>query len=115
MGLARLWQAAFCTALLLVANAQTPQLVFIGRSDNRITLECRQPSSFPVSSPQFWVEQSDLSREPVNSGSPQNGQITFEITQDREGMYSCSDNNILSINTLDLVGKETIRSHLQLW
>ena len=121
MALVQLLQAVLCIALLLgvdLVDAQNPQLVYIGRSDNRITLECRQPNSLPVSSPQFWVERSDLSRAPVNSGSPQNGRIIFDITQDLEGMYSCSDSNTFS-NTLDLVGKETIQkslgSHLQLW
>ena len=114
MALARLLQAVLCIAgfLLVVdlVDAQSPQLIYFRLSDNRITLECRQPNSLPVSSPQFWVERSDLSRVPVNSGSPQNGRIIFDITQDLEGMYSCSDSNTGAFsNTLDLVGKETIQ------
>ena len=101
-----------CTLSLLVAmNAQSLELVFIGRApdSNQITLECRmQQNSSPVTSPLFWVERSDLPRQLVNSESPQNGQITFVITQELEGMYFCSNSNSnIDSNKLDLVGKES--------
>jgi len=110
MVLGWLSQATIYTLSLLVAvNAQSLELVFIGRGpdSNRITLECRQQqNSSPVTSPLFWVERSDLPRQLVNSESPQNGRITFVITQELEGMYFCSNSNIDS-NKLDLVGKES--------
>jgi len=111
MALGWLSQATIYTLSLLVAvNAQSLELVFIGRGSdsNRITLECRQQqNSSPVTSPLFWVERSDLPRQLVNSESPQNGRITFVITQELEGMYFCSNSNIdIFSNRLDLVGKE---------
>ena len=105
MSLGRL---SVCTLSLLVVvvdlvSAQSLQLVYIGRQGNRITLECRQNSS-PISSPQFWVQRSDLpmARQLVNSESSQGGSITFEITQDMEGTYYCSK-NMMTSNTQDLV------------
>ena len=100
--------------LLLViplASTQSLQLVYIGRSgrqpgSNRVTLECRR-DSFAVSSPQLFVERSNLTRQPVTIVDNHNGQVTIEITQDLEGSYSCSDNGDNSTNTLELVGEET--------
>ena len=100
--------------LLLViplATAQSLQLVYIGRSgrqpgDNQITLECRR-NTIPVSSPQLFVERSDLARQPVTIVGNQNGSVTIEITQDLEGSYSCSDSGDNSTNSLELVGEET--------
>ena len=111
-------QLPLCSCVLLlvtlmpVATAQSLQLIYIGRSgnqpgDNRITLECRR-NSIAVLSPQIWVERSDLPRQPVTIVDYQNGQVTIEITQDLEGLYSCSDNgHDRSTNTLTLVGKES--------
>ena len=93
------------------ATAQSLDLVYIGRSgnqpgNNRITLECRD-NGLAVPSPQIWVEQSDLAHRwsvtivEIN----QVGQVAIEITQDLEGLYSCSYNGNTS-NTLELVGKE---------
>ena len=102
--------------LLLViplATAQSLQLVYIGPSgrqpgDNQITLECRRnTTTLPVSSPQLFVERSDLPRQPVTIVGNQNGQVTIEITQNLEGSYSCSDSGDNSTNTLELVGEET--------
>jgi len=112
MVLGWLSQATIYTLSLLVAvNAQSLELVFIGRASdsNHITLECRQQqNSSPVTSPLFWVERSDLPRQLVNSESPQNGRITFVITQGLEGMHFCSNSNIdIFSNRLDLVGKES--------
>ena len=100
--------------LLLViplATAQSLQLVYIGPSgrqpgDNRVTLECRR-DGFAVSSPQLFVERSDLPRQPVTIVGNQSGQVTIEVTQDLEGSYSCSDSGDSSTNTLELVGEET--------
>jgi len=105
MALGRL---SVCTLSLLVVvvdlvNAQSLQLVFIRRHSNRIILECRQNSS-PISSPQLWVQRSDLPRQLVNldSSQLQGGHIVFVITQDMEGMYYCSK-NMMTSNTLELV------------
>ena len=105
MALGRL---SVCTLSLLVVvvdlvNAQSLQLVFIRRHSNRIILECRQNSS-PISSPQLWVQRSDLPRQLVNldSSQLQGGHIAFVITQDMEGMYYCSKNMMMS-DTLELV------------
>ena len=106
-------QATVHTLMLLLviplATAQSLQLVYIGRSgrqpgDNRITLECRR-NTIAVSSPQIFVQRSDLARQPVTNVSNQNGQVTVEVTQDLEGSYSCSDNGDSS-NTLELVGED---------
>ena len=108
-------QATVHTLMLLLviplATAQSLQLVYIGRSgrqpgDNRITLECRR-NTIAVSSPQIFVERSDLARQPVTIVGNQNGQVTIEVTQDLEGSYSCSDDGDNSTNTLELVGEET--------
>ena len=108
-------RATFHTLMLLLviplASAQSLQLVYIGRSgrqpgSNQITLECRR-DGFPVSSPQLFVERSDLARQPVTIVGNQNGQVTVEVAQDLEGSYSCSDNGDRSTNTLELVGEET--------
>ena len=105
-------QASVVLLLMIpLATAQSLQLVYIGRSgrqpgNNRVTLECRR-DGFAVSSPQLFVERSDLPRQPVTIVGNQNGQVTIEITQDLEGSYSCSDNGDNSTNTLELVGEET--------
>ena len=105
-------QATVVLLLMIpLATAQSLQLVYIGRSgrqpgDNQITLECRR-NTIPVSSPQIFVERSDLARQPVTIVGNQSGQVTVEITQDLEGLYSCSDNGDRSTNTLGFVGEET--------
>ena len=109
-------QATIHTLMLLLmiplVTAQSLQLVYIGRSgrqpgDNRITLECRR-NTIAVSSPQIFVQRSDLARQPVTTSvGNQSGQVTVEMTQDLEGLYSCSDNGDRSTNTLEFVGEET--------
>lgn len=95
-----------------MATAQSLDLVYTGRSgnqpgNNRITLECRD-NGFAVPSPQIWVEQSDLPhRQSVRIVGNQVGQVAIEITQDLEGLYSCSYNGMTS-DTLELVGKEEL-------
>ena len=103
MSLGRL---SVCTLSLLVVvvdlvSAQSLQLVYIERRSNRITLECRQNSS-PISSPQLWVQRSDLPGQLVNLESSQGGRIAFLITQDMEGTYYCSK-NMMTSNTRELV------------
>ena len=107
-------QTTVHTLMLLLmtplATAQSLQLVYIGRSgrqpgDNQITLECRR-DGFAVASPQIFVERSDLARQPVTIVGNQNGRVTIQITQNLEGLYSCSDNGDRSTNTLELVGEE---------
>ena len=108
---------AFCIfSLLLVVVSQLPTevtaqsviLAYIGRSQNRITLQCRE-NSFRVSG-QFWVQRPGLQdREQLNRvtdtiQSLQNERIVFEISQDLEGAYSCSRNSRFS-DTLQLVGE----------
>ena len=93
-----------------MATAQSLNLVYIGRSgnqpgNNRITLECRD-NGFAVPSPQIWVEQSEPHRQSVRIVGNQVGQVAIEITQDLEGLYSCSYNGMTS-DTLELVGKES--------
>ena len=103
---------AFVLLLITViplATAQSLRLVYIGRSGsypgaNRVFLECRR-NSIAVLSPQIWVERSDLPRQPVTIVDYRNGQVTIEITQDLEGLYSCSDNGRDRSNRLDFVGK----------
>ena len=103
------------TLVLLLATvmplntAQFLQLAYIGRSgsrpgNNRIFLECRR-NSIAVSNPQIFVERSDLPRQPVRIVNNRNGQVTIVITQELEGLYSCSDSGDRSTNTLALVGK----------
>ena len=97
--------------LLLVmplTTAQFLQLVYIGRSgnqpgNNRISLECRR-NSIAVSDPQIFVERSDLPRQSVTIAGNEGGRIAIEITQDLEGLYSCSDSGDRS-TTLELVGR----------
>ena len=107
-------QATVHTLILLLmiplATAQSLRLVYIDRSgrqpgDNQIFLECRR-DGFAVASPQIFVERSDLARQPVTIVGNQNGRVTIEITQNLEGLYSCSDNGDRSTNTLIFVGKE---------
>ena len=91
-----------------LATAQSLQLVYRGRSGNypganRILLEC-QRNSIAVSNPQIFVERSDLPRQSVTIAGNEGGRIAIEITQDLEGLYSCSDNGDRS-TTLELVGK----------
>ena len=103
---------AFVLLLITViplAAAQSLRLVYIGRSGsyrgaNRIFLECRR-NSIAVLSPQIWVEQSGLPIRPVTIVDHRNGQVTIRITQDLEGLYSCSDNGRDRSNRLDFVGK----------
>ena len=94
-----------------MATAQSLQLDYFGRSgnqpgDNRIFLEC-QRDSVAVPNPQIFVERSDLARRPVPVAGNHRGRVAIEITQDLEGMYSCSDSGDRSTNTLALVGKES--------
>ena len=109
---------AFCIfSLLMVAVSQVPTevtaqsvvtVVYITRSENRITLDCRE-NSIGVRG-QFWVQRPGLrNREQLNMVTNsfqnlQNGRIVFEISQDLEGAYSCSVNG-RSSTTLDLVGE----------
>ena len=107
---------AFCIfSLLLVAVSQLPteataqliEVMYIGRSQNRITLQCRE-NTFGVSG-QFWVRRPGLQdREQLNRVTTiqnlQDEQIAFEISQDLEGAYSCSRNSLFS-DTLQLVGE----------
>ena len=91
-----------------LATAQSLQLVYRGRSGNypganRILLEC-QRNSIAVSNPQIFVERSDLPRRSVTIAGNEGGQIAIEITQDLEGLYSCSDSGDRS-TTLELVGR----------
>ena len=100
-----------------LATAQYLQLVYIGRpantnpnpGANRIGLEC-QLNSIAVSHPQIFVERSDLGKQPVTIVDGETT-VIIEITQDLEGLYSCSHNGVRSINTLRLVGKENLLSH----
>ena len=110
-------QATIHTLMLLLvtvgpmATAQPLDLVYIGHSgdqpgNNLINLECRD-NGFAVSSPQIWVERSNLAhRENVTIWGNQGGRVAIEITQDLEGLYSCSYNS-MSSNELELVGKES--------
>ena len=106
---------AFCIfCLLLVAVSQLPtevtaqlEVTYIVRSQNRITLQCRE-NTVGVSG-QFWVQRPGLPREQLNRVTNtfrnlQNGRIVFEISQDLEGAYSCSRNSRFS-DTLQLVGE----------
>ena len=102
------------TTVMPLATAQSLQLIYHGRSrsgasaqpgDNRINLECRR-DGFAVLSPQIWVERSGLPRQQVTTVDHRSGQITIEITQDLEGLYSCSDNGRDRSNRLDFVGKK---------
>lgn len=106
-------QATVHTLLLVLvmvgplATAQSVQLDYFGRSDNRIRLACRRTDTrIAVSSPQIWVEQSDSTMPTaVAIVDTQRMQITIEITQDLEGLYFCKYNGVRSTNTLALVGK----------
>ena len=94
-----------------MATAQSLQLDYFGRSgnqpgDNRIFLECRR-DIIAVPNPQIFVERSDLARQPVPIAGNHEGRVAIEITQDLEGLYSCSDSGDRSTNTLALVGKES--------
>ena len=102
-------------SLLLLAVSQLPTevtaqlvtLAYITRSQNRITLQCRE-NTLGVSG-QFWVRRPGLQdREQLNRVTTiqnlQNEQIVFEISQDLEGAYSCSQNSQFS-DTLQLVGE----------
>ena len=87
-------------------------MVYRGRSgnqpgNNRILLDC-QRGGVAVTTPEIFVERSDLPRQLVTIAGNQRGQVSVEITQDREGMYSCSDSGDRSTNTLELVGKEKL-------
>ena len=88
-------------------------MVYLGRSgnepgDNLIFLECRR-NSIAVLSPQIWVERSGLPRQQVRIVDYQNGRVTIVITQELEGLYSCSDNGRdRSTNMLAFVGKERL-------
>jgi len=115
--------AAVCILSLLVMvlsqlpveiTAQSLELLYItplqDRLDNRITIGCYQ-NTFPVNNPNltFWVRRQGLAmpdqlQSLVTVQRPQPHQVAFEITQDLEGSYFCSLNN-MSSNTLDLVGK----------
>lgn len=115
-------QLPLCILLLMTVmsstTAQFLQLVYIGRSghqpgNDRIFLECRR-NNIAVHNPQIFVERSDLPRQPVRIvGNQINGQVTIVITQDLEGLYSCSDNGDRSTNTLALVGKKAIYMNWQ--
>ena len=99
--------------VMSLATAQNLRLVYTGRRPenpnpdpgaNRIALEC-QLNSVAVSHPQIFVERSDLGKQPVTVVDGETT-VIIEITQDLEGLYSCSHNGVRSINTLRLVGKE---------
>ena len=89
-------------------TAQSVTAVYITRSQNRITLQCRENSIGERG--QFWVHRPGFSnREQLNMVTNsfqnlQNGRIVFEISQDLEGAYSCSVNDRFS-TTLELVGE----------
>ena len=117
MALKQQLQATLHVLLLItvmpLATAQSLELVYRERSqsgvmfqpgDNRIILECRR-NRFAVLSPQIWVERSGLPRQPVTIVDYQNGRVTIVITQDLEGLYSCSDNGRDMSNRLEFVGK----------
>lgn len=95
-------------------TAQSLELLYItplqDRLANQITIGCYQ-NTFPVNSPNlaFWVQRQGLAMPDqlaslVTVRQPQPHQVAFVITQDLEGSYFCSLNN-MSSNTLDLVGK----------
>ena len=96
--------------VMSLTTAQYLQLVYTGRPGNlnpganRISLECRL-NSIAVSNPQIFVERSDLGKQPVTIVDGETT-VIIEITQDLEGLYSCSHNGVRSSNTLRLVGKE---------
>ena len=97
--------------LLVMATAQSLRLVYINRSgnypgSNLIFLECRNGFGIPIPSPEIWVERSDLPRQLVPIEGNEGGRIAIEITQDLEGLYSCSNSGNRS-NTLELIGKES--------
>ena len=109
----------YTLVLLLVtvmplATAQALRLIYTGRPArnvlpipgvNRISLEC-QLDTIAVSNPQIFVERSDLAKQPVPIVGGETT-VVIEITQDLEGLYSCSHNGVMSSNTLTLVGKES--------
>lgn len=95
-------------------TAQSLELLYItplqDRLVNRITIGCYQ-NSFPVISPNlvFWVRRQGLTMPDqlpsvVTVQQLQPHQVAFVITQDLEGSFFCTLNN-MSSNTLDLVGK----------
>ena len=110
-------QATILTFMLLLTitfvSAQSLELIYFERSgsqpgDNRISLECRR-NSIAVGNPQIWVEWSNLPRQPVTIVENQNGRVEIQITQELEGMYSCSDNGERSNNTLEFVGERSFK------
>ena len=90
-----------------------PQLLYKtplqNRLENRITIGCYQ-DTLPESSAQFWVRRQGLAvrvqlQSLITVQRPQLHEVAFVITQDLEGSYFCSLNNMFS-NTLDLVGEQ---------
>ena len=84
----------------------TPQQ---NRLENQITIGCYE-DTLPVNSAQFWVRRQGLAipdqlQSLVTVQRPQPHQVTFVITQDLEGSYFCSLNNVFS-NSVDIVGEQ---------
>ena len=111
--------ALICLLLLLVVvqpaevTAQlqllynTPQQT---RLENRITIGCYQ-DTFPVNSAQFWVRRQGLAvpdqlQSLVTVQRPRPHEVAFVITQDLEGSYFCSLNNMFS-NSVEIVGEQS--------
>ena len=91
-------------------TAPSVTAVYDGRSQNRITLQCRENSICERG--QFWVLRPGFSdRESLNmvTNTFQNLQnperTVFEISQDLEGTYSCILKGRRSSTTLRLVGE----------
>ena len=122
MALKQQLQATFHVATLLLitvmslATSQSLELAYRRRlksginfqpGENRIVLQCEH-NNIAIANPQIWVERSDLARQQVRIVNNQGREVTIVINQDREGLYSCSDNGgVKSTNTLQLVGKES--------
>jgi len=90
-----------------------PQLLYNtplqNRLENRITIGCYQ-DTLPESSAQFWVRRQGLAvrvqlQSLVTVQRPQLHEVAFVITQDLEGSYFCSLNNVFS-NPVEIVGEQ---------
>ena len=79
------------------------------RLENRITIGCYE-DTLPESSAQFWVRRQGLAmrvqlQSLVTVQRPRPHEVAFVITQDLEGSYFCSLNNVFS-NPVEIVGEQ---------
>jgi hypothetical protein len=104
---------SLCESLVIITftGAQAQDFVLgVRRSENAITLTCtdRLTGNTPIPDPQFFRGAAGMQRVRVDiqNGFTRNGnELTFGITRELEGEYTCGTTNVQS-NAQALIGEK---------